>query len=99
MCQTPISDHEEITGMEHALPFQTTRKPDKIYETIFRLWDSRHSRIVIMKRRETNEVRFKITLSLYLQALFSPWHREREDRSRMWWFCYIAKVDIGVWGI
>lgn len=66
MCQTPISDHEEITGMVHDFPFQTTRKLDEMYEPVFRLWDSRHSRIVIMERRETSEVRFEITLSLYL---------------------------------
>lgn len=46
MCQTPISDNEEITGMVHDLPFQTTRKLDKMYEPVFRVWDSRHSRIV-----------------------------------------------------
>lgn len=54
-----------------------------ITQTIFRVWDISHSRLLIVERRETNEVRFKITVAFCLQAFFSPCHREWGDPSRM----------------
>lgn len=59
ICQTHISDREEITGLIYALSVQTTRKLEKTYETNrFQALAQQAFGIVIIERSETKEVGF-----------------------------------------